>query len=75
MPGPAGIYDLKGLDCPLPVRKARKRQGMPTGSRLWLEMADPLAAIDNTAFLAQDGHVPVETQAVRGGRRFLVERG
>lgn len=76
MPGPAGIYDLKGLNCPLPVLKARKRLGgMASGSRLWLETTDPLAVIDIPAFLAEDGHLLVETEPMAGGHRFLVERG
>ncbi|HMM65272.1 MAG TPA: sulfurtransferase TusA family protein [Mesorhizobium sp.] len=76
MPGPAGVYDLKGLNCPLPVLKARKRlSGMASGSRLWLETTDPLAVIDIPAFLAEDGHLLVETEPMAGGHRFLVERG
>jgi len=73
--GPA-VYDLKGLNCPLPVLKARKRLArMRLGSRLWLETTDPLAVIDIPAFCADAGHHLVETAAVSGGHRFLVERG
>ena len=70
------VYDLKGLNCPLPVLKARKRlAGMPVGSRLWLETTDPLAVLDIPAFCAETGHLLVESFAVDGGHRFLVERG
>ncbi len=70
------IYDLKGLKCPLPVLKARKRlQGMAPGGRLWLETTDPLATIDIPAFCNEDGHRLIETQTVPGGHRFLIERG
>ncbi len=70
------IYDLKGLKCPLPVFKARKRlAGMAPGSRLWLETTDPLAVIDVPAFCTENGHTLVETETVEGGHRFLVERG
>ena len=56
------VYDLKGLNCPLPVLKAKKRlAAMRPGSLVWLETTDPLALI--------------ETAAVSGGHRFLVERG
>jgi len=73
---PASVYDLKGLNCPLPVLKARKRlSAMPPGSRLWLETTDPLAVIDIPAFCADSGHQLIETAAVAGGHRFLVERG
>ena len=70
------IYDLKGLNCPLPVLKAKKRlAGMQPGSRLWLETTDPLAVIDIPAFCTDSGHRLVESSAVPGGHCFLVERG
>ncbi|BAV48256.1 transcriptional regulator [Mesorhizobium sp. 113-1-2] len=70
------IYDLKGLNCPLPVLKAKKRlAGMEPGSRLWLETTDPLAVIDIPAFCSDAGHQLIETAAMPGGHRFLVERG
>jgi tRNA 2-thiouridine synthesizing protein A len=70
------VYDLKGLNCPLPVLKARKRlAGMPAGGRIWLETTDPLAVVDIPAFCSNDGHRLVETVALGGGHRFLVERG
>lgn len=69
-------YDLKGLNCPLPVLKAKKRlAGMKPGSRLWLETTDPLAVLDIPAFCTDHGHVLVETNIAAGGHRFLVERG
>lgn len=70
------IYDLKGLNCPLPVLKAKKRlAGMPAGARLWLETTDPLAVLDIPAFCNEDGHCLIETVARDGFHRFLVERG
>lgn len=76
MPVEANIYDLKGLNCPLPVLKARKRlAGLQPGAKLWLETTDPLAVIDIPAFCTESGHRLIETQTVEGGHRFLVERG
>lgn len=70
------VYDLRGLNCPLPVLKARKRLArMRPGGRLWVETTDPLAAIDIPAFCTEAGHRLVETQPIEGGHRFLVERG
>ena len=70
------VYDLKGLNCPLPVLKARKRLArMRVGSRIWLETTDPLAVIDIPAFCSEAGHKLVESAAFEGGHRFLVERG
>jgi tRNA 2-thiouridine synthesizing protein A len=73
---PPAVYDLKGLNCPLPVMKARKKLArMRSGSRLWLETTDPLAVIDIPAFCHEFGHSLVEAAAITGGHRFLVERG
>jgi len=72
----AAVYDLKGLKCPLPVLRAKKRlAGMRPGGRLWLETTDPLATIDIPAFCAEDGHLLIEREALAAGHRFLVERG
>ncbi|HTV67199.1 MAG TPA: sulfurtransferase TusA family protein [Rhizobiaceae bacterium] len=70
------IYDLKGLICPLPVLKTRKRLAdMRPGSQLWVETTDPLAGLDIPAFCYESGHRLVETVASEGGHRFLIERG
>lgn len=70
------VYDLKGLNCPLPVLKARKRlSSMSPGSRLLVETTDPLAVIDIPAFCAEAGHRLVETTALEQSCRFLIERG
>uniref|UniRef100_Q11DU4 SirA-like protein n=1 Tax=Chelativorans sp. (strain BNC1) TaxID=266779 RepID=Q11DU4_CHESB len=70
------VYDLKGLNCPLPVLKAKKRlAGMPAGQRIWVETTDPLAVIDIPAFCNQDNHRLLETENMPGGHRFLIERG
>ncbi len=72
----SAICDLKGLNCPLPVLRSRKRlAAMRSGDRLWVETTDPLAAIDIPAFCNEAGHRLVETQTVEGGHRFLIERG
>ena len=72
----AQVYDLRGLNCPLPVLKARKRlSSMDAGSLLWLETTDPLAVIDIPAFCAEHGHALLRTERSEGGHRFLVRRG
>jgi tRNA 2-thiouridine synthesizing protein A len=68
------VYDLKGLKCPLPVLRAKKRlDRMPDGARIWIETTDPLASIDIPAFCADSGHKLVETVRIDGGHRFLIE--
>lgn len=70
------IYDLRGLNCPLPVLRTRKRlAGMKPGTQLWVETTDPLATIDIPAFCRENGHLLVETAATAGGHRFLLQRG
>ncbi|MDF1599249.1 sulfurtransferase TusA family protein [Mesorhizobium sp. YIM 152430] len=70
------IYDLRGLNCPLPVLKARKRlQSMRSGERLTVETTDPLAALDIPAFCREDGHRLVTSTAVDGGHLFVIEKG
>ncbi|QND50795.1 sulfurtransferase TusA family protein [Phyllobacterium sp. 628] len=72
----ADIYDLRGLNCPLPVLKTRKRlETMPAGTRLWVETSDPLAVIDMPNFCVTDGHQLIETVTIDGGHRFHIERG
>lgn len=74
--GAPETYDLRGLNCPLPVLKARRRLAdMAPGARLWLETTDPLAVIDIPAFCREAGHALVTSESVSGGHRFLVERG
>jgi tRNA 2-thiouridine synthesizing protein A len=69
------VYDLRGLNCPLPVLKARKRlSDMAAGAQLWVETTDPLAVIDLPHFCREAGHVLVETETVAGGHRFLIEK-
>lgn len=71
----AEVYDLKGLKCPLPVLRAKKRlAGMLPGEKLWLETTDPLATLDIPAFCTDTGHRLVAQEASGDGHRFLVER-
>lgn len=72
----AAVYDLRGLNCPLPVLKTAKRlAGMRPGERLLIETTDPLAVLDIAAFCREKAHRLVETAPVAGGHRFLIERG
>lgn len=69
-------YDLRGLNCPLPVLRARKRlAGMAPGALLQVETTDPLAVIDIPALCAESGHRLVSSEALDDGHRFLIERG
>ncbi|MBD8555587.1 sulfurtransferase TusA family protein [Rhizobium sp. CFBP 8762] len=73
--GAAVFYDLKGLKCPLPVLKARKRmETLPPGARLQLETTDPLAGLDIPHFCHEDGHTLEETERLTNGHRFLIRK-
>ena len=70
------IYDLRGLKCPLPVLKTRRRMAdLEPGDELIVETTDPLAALDIPAFCHDDGHRLVASESVSSGYRFLIERG
>lgn len=74
--GDAEIYDLRGLNCPLPVLKARRKlQDMAPGALLWVETTDPLAVLDIPHFCREAGHTLERTETVDGGHRFLIGRG
>ncbi len=71
----AAIYDLRGLKCPLPALKTRRRLGeLPPGARLWVETTDPLAVIDIPHLCSEHRHRLISTETVDGGHRFLIER-
>lgn len=52
-----GELDARGLLCPLPVLKARKRlREMAPGAVLRLLATDPAAVVDVPHFCAESGH-------------------
>ena len=72
----AETYDLRGLKCPMPVLKTRKRMlGLEPGERLWVHTSDPLAVIDIPHFCQQSGHALIESETAEDGHRFLIQRG
>ncbi|WP_137133747.1 sulfurtransferase TusA family protein [Rhizobium sp. FKY42] len=69
------IYDLRGLKCPLPVLKTRKKlSAMPSGSELVIETTDPLAGIDIPHFCRENGHALVLSERTESGHRFTIRR-
>lgn len=70
------VYDLRGLKCPLPVLKTRKRMAaLAPGALLEIETTDPLAVIDIPHFCKEDGHKLEEAAPAEGGHRFLIRKG
>ncbi|MDM9627242.1 sulfurtransferase TusA family protein [Rhizobium sp. S152] len=72
----AVLYDLRGLKCPLPVIKTRKKiSSLPSGALIRVETTDPLAGIDIPHFCNEDGHQLVESEKTDTGHRFLIRKG
>ncbi len=76
MPGADSlIYDLKGLKCPLPVLKTRKRmKTLAPGALIIVETTDPLAIIDIPHFCNEDGHHLEQSEPMGTGHRFLIRK-
>ncbi len=69
--------DARGLLCPLPVLRLRKRLlALPEGAQIWLIATDPAAVIDVPHFCQQGGHQLIATQPREdGATAYLVARG
>ena len=68
--------DARGLICPLPVLKARKRlQAMKPGRVLRLLATDPAAIVDVPHFCAEAGHDLLATAADGKAQAYLIRRG
>lgn len=71
----ADILDVKGLLCPLPVLKARKRlQALAPGDRLTVLATDPAAAIDMPHFCNESGNRLVSHHADGEVLTFVIEK-
>jgi len=66
--GDETILDTRGLKCPLPVLKARKRlKSMAKGEVLRVQADDPVAIVDFPHFCAEQGHIFVAHQTDADG--------
>lgn len=67
--------DAKGLLCPLPVLKARKRlQGLAAGQVLRVEADDPAAIIDVPHFCNEAGHMLLDTHDVGASQLYYIRK-
>jgi tRNA 2-thiouridine synthesizing protein A len=69
--------DVRGLLCPLPVLKARKRlNGLGAGTVLRVLADDPAALIDFPHFCAETGHALVGQEDLgHPCHAYLIRRG
>jgi tRNA 2-thiouridine synthesizing protein A len=66
--------DAKGLNCPLPILKARKAlKEVPAGGTLEILATDPGSVADFEAFCRQTGNELVEKSQDGSVYRFLIK--
>ena len=66
--------DTKGLNCPLPILKARKAlKEVPPGGTLEVLSTDPGSVADFQAFCRQTGNELVESSNDNSVYRFLIK--
>ena len=69
------LIDARGLLCPLPVLRLRKRMSkLASGEQIILWADDPAAAIDVPHFCAESGHVLVETGTLEDGQTYTIKK-
>ncbi len=67
--------DARGLNCPLPILKAKKSlSDLKTGQLLTIIATDPGAQKDFEAFCKQTGNELLESQEVEGEFLFLIKK-
>jgi tRNA 2-thiouridine synthesizing protein A len=66
--------DAKGLNCPLPILRAKKSlKDVPTGGTLEVLATDPGSVADFAAFCRTTGNELMESTAADGVYRFLIK--
>lgn len=69
------VVDAKGLNCPLPILRARKGlKDVPTGGTMEVLATDPGAVKDFEAFCRQTGNELVESSETDGVFTFLIRK-
>lgn len=69
------VLDVKGLNCPLPILRAKKAlKDVPTGATLQVLATDPGAVKDFEAFCRTTGNELVESTAEGGVYSFVIRR-
>lgn len=72
---PDQVLDAKGLNCPLPILKAKKSLApMSNGQTLEILATDPGSVKDFEAFCRTTGNKLLEHSESSGTYRFIIER-
>ena len=73
---PPNEIDARGLLCPLPVLKLRKRiAALAPGEEIRLIATDPAAVIDVPHYCAEAGHELVRMEEGEGETMYVVRKG
>ena len=68
--------DTKGLNCPLPVLKAKKAmKQIEKGSTLKIFATDPASVIDFNHFCHTAGHKLLESNNSQGVYTYIIKKG
>jgi tRNA 2-thiouridine synthesizing protein A len=68
--------DAKGLNCPLPILKAKKAlKDVPAGGTLEVLSTDPGSVADFESFCKTTGNTLMESGEEGGAYRFLIKKG
>ena len=71
----SATLDARGMNCPLPIIKARKAlDGMAAGSTLEVLATDPGSVADFAAFCRMTGHQLLESTSQDGVYRYLLRK-
>jgi tRNA 2-thiouridine synthesizing protein A len=69
------VLDAKGLNCPLPILKAKKAlKDIPAGETLEVLATDPGSVADFQAFCRATGNELVESTQESNVYRFVIKR-
>ncbi len=69
------VLDTKGLNCPLPVLKAKRAlKNVPVGEILTVVATDPASTIDFRHFCMVSGHKMVEWSEADGIFTYVIRR-
>ena len=69
------LVDAKGLNCPLPILRAKKAlKDVPTGGTLEILATDPGSVADFEAFCRTTGNILAERSTEGAVFRFVIRR-
>lgn len=72
---PDDTIDARGLLCPLPVLKLRKRlKSLSVGEVIAMQADDPAAIVDVPHFCAESGHELVSTADTDGAQTYIIRK-